>query len=169
MSRLEAKVRGTLGAIINDLSVPISTEEQRSISLWAMKTVMVFEAVTEESKWFYTQPERAALAERSVVPAGTRIWLGRSLQSNNTDAESRTLAGRRRDGYSTVLVAGRALIQVLTIRHPDVPLRVKAGPWDAGLQEIWPTGPLIHWPSGRSFDEGELEDLHRRFVTSRQG
>ena len=167
MSSLEDKVRATLGAIISDLSVSISPEEQRSISLWAIKTVMVFEAVTKESEWFYTPAERTALAKRSVVPAGTRIWLGRSQQSNLTNADARTLAGRRRQGCSTILVAGRLLIQVLTIRHSDVPLRVKAGPWDAGLQQIWPNGPLAHWPLRKSFNEEELENLHRRFVTSR--
>jgi len=168
MSRLEGEVRATLGAIITDLSVPIPTEEQRSISLWAMKTVLVFEAVTKESEWFYTQTERAALAKRSVVPVGTRIWLGRSQQSNLTNADARTLDGRNRKGQSTVLVAGRLLIQVVTIRRPEVRLRVRVGPWDAGLQQIWPTGPLVHWPLRKSFDEEELEDLHRRFVTSRR-
>ena len=63
------------------------------------------------------------------------------------------------DGYLVTFALARLAIQVLTVRHkPEhrsshVSLKVKPGPWNTMLSQIWPTKPPIFWPPARSFSE----------------
>jgi len=77
MSDLENRNRDVLGALIQDLSIPLDREAQSAAAIWAMKTVMVFECVTGEADRFYTTEERYALRESSLIPGGTVMWVGR--------------------------------------------------------------------------------------------
>jgi hypothetical protein len=121
----------------------------------------------EEVRGFYTQAERELFAATLAPVHGTRIWLGRFGQSDLTDCESRRLFARRRDGYSTTLVAGRLVIQVLTIRRPDMPLSIQQGPWPPFLRRIWPVDSTIHWPPPGSFTEASFQALTERFTIRR--
>jgi hypothetical protein len=127
-----------------------------------MKTVVVFEAgLTPKCDWVYTPRERRRLAGNSSLQHGTWMWrLGRFERSDITGCESRKLVGKNREGCSTTLIAGRLVIQALTVRRPEIPFRSRRGPWHHLLRQIWP----VNWPPLKNFNEEKLETLKTRFI-----
>jgi hypothetical protein len=180
MSRLESAVRRTMGGLINDIAMELDAEQQRALALWAVKTAMVIEGVKQAKNGFYTPEERSAFRQTLVPPMQTAVWLGRCTQSNNLHGEARklhvsnpTATNPLEDGCATTFVIGRLVMQVLSVKrkpnamHGSLRLRMRSGPWDKKLVQIWPVeNQRVVWPPPESFsdlDDG-LRDLRRRFA-----
>lgn len=180
MSTLESTVRRTMGGLINDIAMELDAEQQRGLALWAVKTAMVIEGVKQAKNGFYTPQERSAFRQTLVPPMQTAVWLGRCAQSNNLHGEARklhvsnpTATNPLEDGCATTFVIGRLVIQVLSVKrkpdamHGNLRLRMRSGPWDKKLVQIWPVeNQRVAWPPPESFsdlDDG-LRDLRRRFA-----
>jgi hypothetical protein len=180
MSRLESAVRRTMGGLINDIAMELDAEQQRALALWAVKTAMVIEGVKQAKNGFYTPEERSAFRQTLVPPVQTAVWLGRCAQSNNLHGEARklhvsnpTATNPLEDGCATTFVIGRLVMQVLSVKrkpnamHGSLRLRMRSGPWDKKLVQIWPVeNQRVVWPPPESFsdlDDG-LRDLRRRFA-----
>jgi hypothetical protein len=185
MSDLEHAVRPTMGCLINDFEMDIDSEQQRCLTLWAVKTAMVIEGVKQAKNGFYTPEERSAFRQNLVPPIQTATWIGRCVQSNNLHGEARKLhvsnpaaSNAVEDGCATTFVIGRLVIQVLSVKlRPDTPrlplqLHMRPGPWDRRLVQIWPIEKRrVHWPPPESFsdlDDGLL-NLRRRFAVGTKG
>jgi hypothetical protein len=180
MSDLEAAVRPTMGSLINDISLRLDEEQQRLLAQWAVKTAMVIEGVKQAKNSFYTAEQRSTFRQTLTPPTDTAIWLGRCAQSNNLHGEARklhvsnpTATNPLEDGCATTFVIGRLVMQVLSVKrkpdamHGSLPLRMRSGPWDKKLVQIWPVeNQRVAWPPPDSFsdlDDG-LRDLRRRFA-----
>lgn len=180
MSRLESAVRRTMGGLINDIAMELDAEQQRALALWAVKTAMVIEGVKQAKNGFYTRDDRSAFRQTLVPPMQTAVWIGRCAQSNNLHGEARklhvsnpTATNPLEDGCATTFVIGRLVIQVLSVKrkpdamHGNLRLRMRSGPWDKKLVQIWPVEKQrVAWPPPESFsdlDDG-LRDLRRRFA-----
>ena len=182
MSRLEARAKRTLAAMIRDISIPLDREDQALIAQWAMKTAMVCEASNPPEHWFYTEAERDHLRALLSLPSDSFVWIGRYARSDLGINESRKLyrtESKDRDilgeGFSTAFVIAHLVIQVATVRRdrggpedraPE--LRHRLGRWSPYLTQIWPTRAPFSWPPSSSFmTEEALEILYRRFTPNR--
>jgi hypothetical protein len=182
MSKLEAKAKRSLASLLNDLALPLNSNEQLCLSLWSTKTAMVFEQTSRAQAPFYSKADRNRLRSGELPPL-TTIWIGRYGQSNMLYGEARKLYERTSrndnpfcDGHATTFVIRRLVIQALTLRvkpafeNRDVTLHIKPGPWDYSLIQLWPiANQVVKWPPELSFDNSTIscEDLSRRFVADR--
>ncbi len=184
MSDLEGQVRPIVGSLLHDVAFSLESSQQFALSLWSVKTAMVFEGTNRSRDWFYSSEDRQRLYSSAALPAGTRIWIGRYAQSNILCSEARKLyenipkgdnpfAG----GHAVTFVIRRLVIQVLTLRlKPEVEtarevgLNISPGPWVSLLSQIWPAeAALVKWPPTMSFDDAGIsfEHLSGRFVADR--
>jgi hypothetical protein len=172
-----------LTPLMTDISFSLDSLQQWLLSIWAVKTAMVFESTDRKRTWFYSQDERTGLLEFSKPPDGTVVWIGRHAQSNVVDGIGRFLhasdsaTNPLTEGHVTSFLLFRLIIQVFTLRvkpqfqHVDLmTVHLKPGPWNRSLIQIWPARQrLASWPPPLSFsDHGtSFEELSKRFVLQR--
>lgn len=185
MSDLESAVRPTMGGLINDIAMDLDAEAQQRLAQWAVKTAMVIEGVKQAKNGYYTTEDRSQFRQTRIPPMQTAVWVGRCAQSNNLHGEARKLhvsnprpSNPLEDGCATTFVIGRLVLQVLSIkRRPDamdgsLRLRMRPGPWDTKLRQIYPVEQRVSWPPpGGSFSDLDngLFDLRRRFAVGVSG
>jgi len=63
MSTLEGYAKKVLTPLMTDISFSLDSVQQWLLSIWAVKTAMVFETTDRTRTWFYTQDERKELLE----------------------------------------------------------------------------------------------------------
>jgi hypothetical protein len=182
MSRLESSVKPFMSPLINDLSFPLSRDQQTALALWMMKTAMVLEATNKPSRRFFTDDERAELFRSGKLPVGSQIWIGRSTPHISSYSEARRLGGATTrsgvesplsDGYANTFVFGRLVLHALnfhlkpTARVWPRTVDVKPGPvqWDDLLAPIWPVRrENVSWPPAYSFSEQAFDELNQRYT-----
>ena len=181
MSDLESAVRRPMGCLMNDLSIPLSPDDQNKLAMWCCKTAMVVEGAKQDKNKFYREDERKNLRALKAMPSDTSVWLGRCAQSNLLHAEGRKLNVRRQvqdiqvtDGCSTTFVIKRLILQMLSVhRGPEASagglrVEIQGGDWHKSLVQIWPVGGNVSWPPPQAL--GELDEsltkLIGRFVVS---
>jgi hypothetical protein len=168
-----------MGGLINDLSMWLDDQQQTVLTQWGVKTAMVIEGVMPTTDGFYSPEQRNAFRTTLIPETDTGVWLGRCAERSNLHGEARKLhvSGTRttnpvEDGCVTTLVAGRLVMQVLSVRRKsDAPagslsLKIRPGLWESQLIQIWPIGKRLNWPPPKSFsdlDDGLL-DLKGRFA-----
>jgi hypothetical protein len=185
MSDLEGRARPIVGSLLNDVSFSLDSSQQSDLTLWSVKTAMVFEATDRTRRWFYSDVNRKLLCNSREIPHRTRVWIGRYAQSNILCSEARKLYERTpRDanpfagGHVVTFVICRLAIQVLTLRlkpefetAAEVTLHINPGPWESLLSQIRPAeSKVLKWPPRMSFDNSGItfEQLSGRFVAGRQ-
>jgi len=70
MSQLEQEVIPVLRPLLFDLSLPLSSEQQQLLAIWAMKTGMVLDSIYRHAR-FYLRDECKNLRDNRVLPSGT--------------------------------------------------------------------------------------------------
>jgi hypothetical protein len=185
MSNLEGQVKPIVGSLLHDLALSLDSKQQSVLSLWSVKTAMVFEGTNRSRDWFYSGEERQLLASSGIIPACTTAWIGRHAQSNILCGEARQLhenisrnANPLAVGHAVTFVIRRLVIQVLTLRlkpecesAAEIRLDLSPGPWDSLLSLIWPPeATVVKWPPVTSFDNSGItfEQLSGRFVARRR-
>jgi len=124
MSDLENRSKALVGALMSDISMRVDRVGQDLITVWAVKTAMVFECTNPAKRSFYTRAERERLRTALEAPADTLVWLGRQERSSLAWCEARRLFASHppgntilSDGYVTTLAISRLVIQILTVRR----------------------------------------------------
>lgn len=169
-----------MGGLINDLSIPLSPDDQRAIAMWGCKTAMVIEGAKQDKNKFYTDQDLKNLRLIKAIPPDTLVWLGRFAQSYLLHAEARKLNVRRQvqtiqvtDGCSTTFVVKRLIVQMLSVhRAPGAGMgrlrvEIQGGDWSRSLVQVWPPSDRdVNWPPQLAFGEHDesLRQLIRRFV-----
>lgn len=182
MSDLESAVRRPMGCLVNDLSIPLSPDDQYALAIWCCKTAMVIEGAKQDKNRFYVEADRKNLRLRKEMPPDTLVWLGRCAQSYLLHAEARKLHVRRQaqgvevtDGCSTTFVIGRLILQMLSVHRAvtagtgALTVEIEGKNWNSSLVQIWPCADRsVTWPPQRAFAEHDesLRQLIRRFVVS---
>jgi hypothetical protein len=182
MSDLESTVRRPMGCLVNDLSIPLSPDEQIALAMWCCKTAMVIEGAKQDKNKFYSEADRDNLRLRKEMPPDTLVWLGRYAQSCLLHAEARKLHVRRQaqgihvtDGCSTTFVIGRLILQMLSVHRAatagtgTLTVEIEGKNWNRRLVQVWPcANRSVTWPPHEAFAEHDesLRKLIRRFVVS---
>ena len=163
MSRLESKSIPLVGSLLADISLNLDTDYQELASTWAIKTAMVLDSVANRSSKYYLRAECEALKDRSRIPLGTMIWLGRYIgRSLHSGAAHFTAHSNDSpvvaDCCTTTIVIGHLVVQVLNLRvraeYKDKTVRIEPnlGRWNESLVPVWPiTSTLASWPPRLSF------------------
>jgi hypothetical protein len=176
MSDLENEVKPLLVPMMDGQSVRFQLPAQALITIWALKTAMVLEAIDAEHMRVYDRGECAALRTFNAVPYRTSVWIATSgdpgclFSTKRRHLDSAT--AETITGISTTIGLGHFVIQVFTIRVPDsvqptsgVTAYARPGPWNEVTEQIWPTqGGAVIWPSTMGLDgEAGLDALAERF------
>lgn len=159
MSRMEVTVKKFMGAMIEDLSVPLDRQNQQNLAEWAMKCAMCHDAVDLHRPRFFTSDECYTFKKRRTVPSGTHVFAaqfaGRGLDLNGADftltaPETNELLAH---GHVCNVMVGHVVLQVLSWRttreHEGnvVQLRPSDGPWEKLTIPIWPIKKqAVSWP-----------------------
>ncbi len=166
MKKLEDAVIPAAGSMMHDLAIPLDAEQQQRLSLWAMKSAMVWEhLINLSAPIFYSDTERYQLRESSTMPSLTAVWLARYSGVNElysqgiklrTDASVNAV-----HGYTTTIAYRYLAIQILSIRVSKNEKRVaivdpNPGPWGDATVRIWPTRRTIGWPPRLTLDGSSL-------------
>jgi len=176
MSRLEARIKPLVGSLMQDISAPLDAEQQKDVSLWALKTAMVVEATkSRDIARCYQHADCEQLRLNSSVPPRTKIWLGRfsgsGLLATGTDIWLNVSeVPKAAHGCATTIIVGHLAIQVLTTHIPakydneTINVSCKMGPWNELLIDVWSLADSVMWPPARSFtnDGGPLSFIALR-------
>ena len=154
------------------------------ISVWAIKTAMVLEALYPERVYFYSEDERQNIRAISAIPKRTSIWIASYVNQPNIYSTGKDLwtapGGNEAKAYVTTMAFGSLAIQVASIRVlANLPQEVqitydsREGPWDKTLLQVWPINQhSLQWPPSYGLDsEYGLEALIERLspVTNGKG
>lgn len=159
MSRLENEAKPVLVSILDDKLKDIDASAQTTLARWAVKTVMVLEAVDSNRHWFYSENERQLMRVALALPKRTSVWIAKCVDQPNVYSAAKDLWTTPGDdsvhAFVTTMAFGSLALQVVSIRTPEaiseniaVTYDVREGPWDQTLVQVWPTSQNSRaWPS----------------------
>jgi hypothetical protein len=155
MSRLEARTKPIVTAILDETLSTIDTAAQTTLGVWAVKTAMVLQALDPDLEWFYTEAEREQMRLSHSVPPHTSVWIAKCV--DHKDIYSAAKNHSTDDGvraFSVTMAFGLLAFQVVTVKppqtvpaHANVTYEVSDGPWDQVLVPVWPVSQEArNWP-----------------------
>lgn len=183
MSNLERESQHLLSGIIRD-SAPISLLPRgiATLASFAFKNAIICSYGNSIREPFFTPAVRSRFRASLLIPDGIQMWVG----EYGGDATFRRFAGmvvsprNAQDAtwndielYPFTYVAGRLVLQVLTLRWRDVrkrgiplPTPIISDMWDEAAIRFWPPDGLpVSWPPPKYFDRQSIE----RFVNRWEG
>ena len=179
MSRLESQSQPTLQPLLSGQSHSLTSGEQATVALWAVKTAMVLEGLGPIDQRVYTEQERAQLRLLSVIPERTSVWLAVSVdKAVFMSTKTRHFNESPTDDPSAVCTTiglSHLVLQVLTLRVPPdvsaatrITTSVRTGPWQDATLQVWPlSSTTILWPPSVGLDgEIGLDALGYRFMVA---
>jgi hypothetical protein len=172
MSRLECEAKPIIESILDERLNAIDASTQLTLAVWAVKTVMVLEALDPDRQWFYTAEEREQMRLSCSIPHRTSVWIAKCV--NHKDIYSAAKNHSTDDGaraFSVTMAFGFLALQVETVKPPEsipayanVTYEVSDGPWDQILVPVWPVSQAARsWPA----KQGVNGDLGLNALTER--
>jgi hypothetical protein len=168
MSRLESACNPLLGdSMLYGSALQLNEQQQRTVSMWAVKTAMVLEAHRRRDPFKYLSASHAAwMPDHSSPPSGTTVRMfarpageGEFVITRSVGILPRHPKGEPKEriddskAYVSTFVVGFMGFQVFGVHgfKNDLPPGLGLTPW---LQEhtirLWPTiGGAIRWPPPR--------------------
>ncbi len=177
MSSLEQRVIPIINPMLAGINCTLETNDCKSLSLWAVKTAMIFESVGSAPAGF-SELDRTLLSAKEIVPDFTRVWIAKCEEWPTVYTESKTMstASDAIRGRVTTIAFGHFAVQVLRILVPytvDAATNITveerdAQSWNAAALQVWPPLNLpISWPATLGIlGEYGLNEFSRRFSTS---
>jgi len=188
MSRLEDIAKPIITPMLYGSRQAVPASVQFTLTLWSLKTAMVFDCLHKPGRMFYSSEDRSSLRRGLLsptaivepLPAITRVWLAAYAgELPATSTVSRlygdvSVRGRRQPlaGYVTTISAGGFVTQVLTSRLPDHAARTfdltlvsRPGPWHEATVCIWPSfWSEARWPPPHILrDQSALDAFAQRW------
>jgi hypothetical protein len=160
MSELESLAKPAIEPLLGDAAVTVDVSAQATLSAWAIKNAMVFEALRVEPPWVFSDSERTRLRQTLEPPATTSVWLAKCVGQADAYCSASDLFGQV-DGttepmraYVTTMVFGPLAMQVARVTLPvnapqslNVTADVRPGPWGRVTIRIGsPARESIQWP-----------------------
>jgi hypothetical protein len=155
MSRLECEVKPIIEAILDERLNTIDASAQLTLAVWAVKTVMVLEALDSDRQWFYTAGEREQMRLSRSIPHRTSVWIAKCVDHQDIYSAAKNYsADDRARAFAVTLAFGLLAFQVETVKPPElipahvaVTYEVSEGPWDEILVPVWPVSQIARgWP-----------------------
>ncbi len=181
MSNLENDAKPIIENLLDDKIEFLDTSSQAILTIWAMKTAMVIEAVNPIQNWFYSYEERKLLRTISSIPKHTSVFISKCVDYQNIYSVGNDLNGLygqdKVSAHVTTLGFDSIAFQVVTLRPPEtvsdgttITYDVREGPWDSVLLPIWPISPIsLSWPPNLGLaGEFGLDTLSNRMSTINQ-
>jgi len=163
---LERSFRAVLlPAIANSGPVVLSSDSQRVVALWAVKTWLLAELAHERSRHGGVRAPGAlrVLRERNAPPAWTQVWLGAVRSRNEFATWLSTLnvvdASGAKLGVFGLLTIGAAVFAIygphtVNERVQRMVIRTQA------LSQIWPNKvEEVRWPTTTVLSAADIERL----------
>jgi hypothetical protein len=163
MSQIEETSIPLIGNLLEDVSLTLDTGAQELLAIWATKTAMIADKAREVFP-FYRRDECEALREKSTIPHGTAIWIGRftgrtlSSITGGLVLKTETTGEKTAEVHVFTMAIGHLVFQVLTGHempghaNAHFALTPNPGPWTRLLTPIHPRlSPTVTWPPALSF------------------
>jgi hypothetical protein len=173
MKSLEDAVIPTIGQMMLDGPISLDIPQQWAITLWALKSAMVFEYIDPNRKVFYSDADRFALRKNQTLPALTAAWIARvdgidSFYTRGDDVVSIATVAKL-NGIITTIAYRRFVVQVINVRiheHNGGPFVLDGNHarWGDVYVPIWPTKSLAQWPNRYTIATGALDSFHTRYT-----
>jgi hypothetical protein len=178
MSDLENSVKPIFEPMMRGLRKTLTTDEQRTIARWLLKTTINYEFARERSPRYFKPRDRKAFFESRFIPADTFVYIGRfkgthALWVTDEDITLTLSPGTPRaepmHGYTATFVIGQIALQVLSLQRPKdfrgaFSLQIP-GQWNTAQFHIWPAARECEWPPEFAFDDDGIELFARRWET----
>jgi hypothetical protein len=171
LSVLERDVQPVLTPLIHGDERRLSSDGQRLLATWAVKTALMLDLATESpiipTGFFHAfRPERAPLASH-VVWLGAYMGRERAIWSAQQALHIGVPEDGEPNGFATTFTVFRALFQVVGHFTRGDATITDTRLWSAGL---WPIAPIQHavivWPrQGFAFDDQGLDHLARSITS----
>lgn len=178
MSQLESEAKPILGPLIDGVPTELTTEQQRIVALWFLKTCIVHEALHDENPRYFRWMECRMLMKFRMFPPITWVFLGRYIGSgdiltreqpmNLELGEADTANPQSAYGYSVTFAINQLALQIFTVRPPENfnlgNIGFKMSPdWHRATVQIWPPIGPVNWPPPAAFDDAGFELLTDRW------
>jgi hypothetical protein len=166
MSGMEKTVQRFMGAMLEDMYVPLDRQQQQSLAEWAVKCAMCCDALEGGRPRFFTDEECYTFKKTRKIPDRTLVFVARffrnSLDANGVDftlVDPRTKSTFMR-GLVQNMMIGHIVLQVLTghpepgFEYKEIRGRVANGPWDRLTINVWPFDKrTVYWPPPMSLTD----------------
>lgn len=160
MSQLEVRVKPIVVALFGENQVTLNSGAQTALAVWSVKSAMVYEALSLNRSWFFTESEHRALRETLQPATQTSVWLAKCVGWKSAFCIAKDLTGtvensaEKVKAYITTMGFGPLAIQVCSLKLPisDAPNiavtgHQNPGPWNHITLNIWPVQQeQVTWP-----------------------
>ncbi len=161
MSDLENRVKPIIKALFTKESVTLDSYDQTTLTVWSLKTAMVYETLRSNQPWFFDEAERRELMDTLKPIQHTSVWIAKYMGGWTTFCTARDHKGNVIESddpvkaYITTMCFGPLALQVFNSKFPisipsgtHITYNFRPGPWDSGTLQIWPSQkePVI-WPA----------------------
>jgi len=175
MSQLETRAEPVITRLLNCTTCTLDVHDCKTLTLWAVKTAMVLEAINGPERCLYSDLERCLLShKRDQVPPFTFVWIAKWIDSAGPSSISRILSRATTPDRATVttLAFGCLAIQVLKVvpratldPAMNITMEQREGPWEQVALQVWPQRrDPVSWPTLMGLQgEGGLDVLEKRF------
>jgi hypothetical protein len=159
MSQLERRAKPIIERLLVHGGTLLEPPDQATLSAWAMKGAMVFEALRDRLAPFYSDSERSAFRQSLVLTPNTVVWLATCVDlpglyafaSDHADTPDHSPAGTR--VFVTTMGFGHVALQTATVKvaapmptlTPDV-VPLLDGPWREATLRVSESDVPLNWP-----------------------
>lgn len=181
MHDLEVKGQPILSPLIRGLSTALTPDDQRTITHWFFKIVVMFDSVLrQERSSHFTVSERVAFSKSLAMPEITVAFLAYYILGTIGDIATRHgdlmpfspelvpepdryLLDSR--GHSLTVLIQHLTLQIFSFREPKnaVGKWVIPSKWNDAQTIIWPVRPSASWPPRLLLDDKGFEAFATRF------
>jgi hypothetical protein len=173
MSKIESEhASPIMGPLIKgeEIDIPITQKDARSIAIFAFKTALVVDALRKEEDRFFSQSVRTDFMNGLIIPSNINIWFCAYL---TRESRADTLAGYYKghssfkgffELYVCTFGAGCFIFQVLSVNGFAIGPLFPDGQFDYLSVPLWPNIPAgFVWPPRRNLQIAAI-DTYERFV-----
>ena len=161
MADLESEAIPVLSPMFDGEYVQLSEHQQRLLSVWITKMALIQESTKGRGtvQRFYTKEETRSFRTERLIPAITKIWIGRFDIADHRNIGATEIKRASQNGYdeirATTLFNEHFVSQIVTQRSKNgIEIEPKPGDWEHVLISIWPIQSLVvMWPPPHSFSK----------------
>jgi hypothetical protein len=171
MSVLQTAAKPVIERLLDNPACTLDLYDGKALTLWAVMSAMVLEAVNEPAAWRFSEPERFFISDgRNQISDLTRVWIAKWVDSPGLSYTCHLLsrAGDSASAASATFGFGTLAFQILKVApdgKPFLSMACRLGPWGDALLEIWPLkGEPFSWPPHAAIEgDAGMEALDMRF------
>jgi hypothetical protein len=115
MSNLQNKAKPIIEGLLDETNTTLSLEDARTLTSWAVMTVMCMETRNERPFWLYRELDRTLFYASKEIPKNTEVWIAYWVNSPGPFFEGKNGQAKDSDGHVSTFGFGNLIFQVLHI------------------------------------------------------